>query len=120
MKRLFLLLFLVACTTAPRAYPPPSSPPPGVVAPVVIHRVEPEYPPELREQGISGVVTIGGTVPKEGGTLRGAHVIKSDDSRLNQLALDAVSKWVWKPGSIDGEPVDVMFMTEVKFSVRHP
>ena len=78
-----------------------------VRAPTVRHRVKPELPLELRRAGVSGVVVVSGTVPKEGGVLRNPRVVKSDDPRLNQPALDAVSRWIWTPGLQDGVPVDV-------------
>jgi TonB family protein len=87
----------------------------SVRVPTVTNRVAPDYPLELRQQGVHGSVEIGGTVPKEGGVLRKPHVIRSDDSRLDQLALDAVSRWTWKPGLQDGKPVDVEFTMTVTF-----
>lgn len=89
----------------------------NVRAPTVIHRVAPEYPAELRQERVVGVVVISGTVPKEGGALRNPRVVRSDDLRLNQLALDAVARWIWKPGLQHGKPVDVEFTTPVRFSV---
>jgi protein TonB len=91
----------------------------SVRAPTLVQRIDPEYPAELRRQHVEGGVVIGGTVPKEGGTLRNPHVVRSSDPRLNQLALEAVSHWMWTPALSDGQPVDVEFITEVRFSV-HP
>lgn len=90
--------------------------PVGVQTPQLVQRVEVEYPAELRRQRVQGVVVIGGTVPKEGGVLRNPHVVKSDDLRLNQAALDAVSRWVWRGGVQNGEPVDVE--TTVRVTLR--
>jgi TonB family protein len=90
----------------------------GVQVPTISHRVEPAYPLELRQQGVTGVVVVAGTVPKEGGVLRNPRVEKSDDPRLNQLALAAVSRWIWRPGFQDGKAVDVEFRTEVRFSLN--
>jgi TonB family protein len=87
----------------------------GIRAPKLIQPVEPDYPAELRKQGVTGVVVIGGTVPKEGGAMRNPHVVRTDDPRLNQPALNAVSRWLWRAGLQNGEPVDVEFTTEVRF-----
>ena len=112
-------LVVAMCAALSCASSQPVPPKPGtVLAPTVTHRVEPDYPVELRQQRVTGVVVIGGTVPKEGGTLRNPRVIRSDDSRLTQLALEAVSRWMWKPGLLDGQPVDVEFRTQVRFSVE--
>lgn len=104
---------LASCGTA---YIPPTTA--ASRAPVVVTRVEPEYPPELRAAGIEGIVEISGTVPKEGGVLRNPRVVRSDDARLEPLALDAVSRWMWKPGMQDGQAVDVEFTTTIRFSVN--
>lgn len=90
----------------------------GLRAPMVMQRVDPEYPVELRQQAVQGIVVIGGTVPKEGGVLRNPHVVRSDDPRLNQLALAAVSRWVWRAGLQNGVAVDVEFTTEVRFEMK--
>ena len=87
----------------------------GMRVPTVLQRVDPQYPVELRQQGVQGVVVVAGTVPKEGGVLRNPRVVRTDDPRLNQLALDAVSHWLWRAGLQNGEAVDVEFTTEVRF-----
>src|SRR5476651_2146701 len=87
----------------------------GTRPPTVIKRVDPRYPQELREQRVEGAVVVEGIVPKEGGTMRALHVVRSDDTRLDQLALDAISKWIWMPGLQDGRPSDVEFTTQVRF-----
>ena len=113
------MLLLTACATLSCASSSQSAATSGnVVAPVLIHRVNPEYPPDLRQQHVSGTVVVGGIVPKEGGALRNPRVVRSDDSRLNQLALDAVSRWIWKPGLMAGQPTDVEFRTEVHFGLN--
>lgn len=86
------------------------------VAPVVIHRVDASLPEELKGQQIRGSVVLSGTVPKEGGVLRNIKVVSSDNQRLNQAALDAVSQWIWQAGKQNGEPVDVEFTTTVSFN----
>ena len=115
--RLVLVAVLAASmlTSCGSASPPVT--PPGIRAPVVVRRVEPDYPPELRAAGVQGVVKVSGTIPKEGGTLRNPKVVWSDDPRLDPFALDAVSRWVWEPGMQDGQAGDVEFTTSVTFSV---
>lgn len=105
-------LTLGCATTAPT--PAPSG---GYELPKVVHRVKPEYPADLRQQRVTGSVVIAGTVPKEGGSLRDPHVVRSDDPRLEPYALAAVSHWIWAPGKKDGQPVDVTFQTTVSFSI---
>ena len=107
----FVVLSSCASSSAP-------APPPGIRAPVVVKRVEPAYPAGLRAAGVQGVVEIRGTVPKEGGVLRNPQVVRSDDPRLEPLALAAISRWQWKPGMQDGQAVDVVFDTTIRFSLN--
>jgi protein TonB len=109
---LAIAIMTLAC--APATGPSSASP---VQVPTVVSRVDAEYPLALRAAGIHGSVVVTGTVPKEGGTLRNARVVRSDHPQLEPLALDAVSRWIWRPGTLRGEPVDAEFTTTVTFSL---
>jgi len=50
--------------------------------------------------------------------MRNARVVWSDDPRLNEPALTAVSQWLWKPGTLKGEPVDTEFSVTIQFNVH--
>jgi TonB family protein len=120
-----LVLLLCACATAPPAGLPPN---PVATAeradeiqhPVVIHRVEPVYPPDLQRARFEAEVVIAGVVPREGGMMRDGKVVSSTDYRFEQAALDAVSRWRWEPGLLNGQPVDMEFTVTVKFSLLRP
>jgi periplasmic protein TonB len=102
-------LLLISCASA--------NVPADVVAPRVLERVEPEYPEDLRAARVEGTVVISGIVPKEGGRLQDPKVERSDDARLSSFALDAVSRWKFQPGTVKGEPTDVLFEVTIRFSV---
>lgn len=108
------LLLLSSCTSADSVQ---TANGPEIQVPRVIQRVDPDYPAELRRQRVEGVVVVSGTIPKEGGTIQNPYVVRTDDPRLNALALEAVSKWIWSAGLHHGEPVDVEFTTEVRFAL---
>jgi len=118
MRRTLIDALLVTGLTVGCAGTAPApATPSGYEVPKVVQRIQPEYPANLRQQRVTGSVVIEGTVPKEGGTLRDPHVVRSDDPRLEPYALAAVSHWVWAPGKKDGQPVDVKFQTTVRFSI---
>jgi periplasmic protein TonB len=121
--RLFIcfVLAIVVSSCASTSDPAPRVPVaalPDMRPPKLTKRVEPIYPAALREQGVVGVVVIAGIVPKEGGPLRDAHVVRSDDARLDPWALEAVKSWIFIGGLQDGQPVDVEFQTTVRFSLK--
>jgi TonB family protein len=106
------LLLLAACAATPRV-------PEGIVVPRVLHRVEPDYPQSLRDQGVQGEVRIAGTVPKEGGHLRDIRVVGgSEDMRLQRSAVAAASQRTFSPGMQNGEAVDVEFTVTISFRVN--
>ena len=109
----FLLLFLAACA-APVTTSAPSVQS-GPQPPVLIERFEPEYPAQLLQNKVSGVVRVEATIDKAG-NIRDPRVISTPDSRLNEAALDAIRKWRFRPGTFNGEPIDVIFTMDVRFT----
>lgn len=90
-----------------------------VKAPVVIHRVEPKYTDEAREKRISGIVILEVIIDKEG-RVRDAQVLKALPFGLDQSAIDAVSQWQFRPATLNGQPVDVLFNLTINFKLDVP
>jgi TonB family protein len=86
----------------------------GVTAPVLISKVEPKYTRTARAAKIEGIVVLSFYVDAEG-VLRDLRVIQSLDPDLDQNAINAVSKWRFRPGMRDGQPVAVAVKVEVNF-----
>lgn len=88
----------------------------AVVAPVVVKRVEPELPRNgLRGQPGLSVVIVEAVITRTG-CLRDVRLVKQSSSGdLNSAAVSAISKWKFKPGTLDGQPVDVLFNVSVSF-----
>jgi protein TonB len=78
---------------------------PGVIAGMVIHKVEPEYPPLARQARIQGEVVMTAIISKEG-TIENLQ-IESGHPLLVQAALNAVRQWRYRPFLVSGEPVEV-------------
>jgi protein TonB len=102
--------------------PPPKQDAPlrvggDVKAPVVLNRVEPQYPEVARKARISGIVIVECTISK-GGDVTDIHVLKPLPFGLDQAAVDAVKRWKFKPGTLNGQPVDVIFNLTVNFKLN--
>jgi protein TonB len=102
--------------------PPPKQDAPlrvggDVKAPIVINRVEPQYPEVARKARISGMVIVECTISKTG-DVTGIHVLKPLPFGLDQAAVDAVKRWKFKPGTLNGQPVDVIFNLTVNFKLN--
>lgn len=83
-------------------------------APVAVRTVAPEYPQELRDQHIAGVVTVKFTVDVEGNVVD-PEVEKSSNNGFDKAALDAVKKWKFKPAQQDGKPIAKKVAIPIRF-----
>jgi protein TonB len=83
---------------------------------VVIHRVEPVYPDLARRARISGEVRLEGVIGTDG-RIRELQVL-SGNPLLTKAALDAVSQWLYRPTTLNGDPVEVIAPITVTFRLN--
>ncbi|MHB1938465.1 MAG: energy transducer TonB [Acidobacteriaceae bacterium] len=86
----------------------------GVSAPVVIHRVEPEFTDQARRTKYQGVVSIGLIVDTNGNP-EGVHVVHRLGMGLDEKAIEAVRQYRFKPAMFQGRPVPVQMVIDVNF-----
>lgn len=86
----------------------------GVTAPVVIYRVEPDYPDEARKAKFQGSVLVAVEVDEQG-RVRGVRVVKPAGLGLDEKAIEAVKQWRFRPATRNGQPVPVPASIEVSF-----
>jgi TonB family protein len=82
----------------------------------ILRMVEPEYPPAARANRVSGVVIVS-VVVNEDGEVFEAEVLRGHPL-LDQAALDAVRRWLFKPTVIHDDPVPVLGTISVIFNLR--
>jgi len=87
-----------------------------VKAPTIITKVEPQYPEVARKARISGIVIVECTINKNG-DVTDVHVLKPLPFGLDQAAVEAVRRWKFRPGTLNGQPVDVLFNLTVNFKL---
>jgi TonB family protein len=88
----------------------------GVELPVPIQEPNPIYPPEALAAGIQGSVELRVTVGADG--LVKDAVVRHSVPALDQAALDAVRLWTFRPGTKNGEPVEVVVDIEMVFTLK--
>lgn len=86
----------------------------GVTAPVVIHRVVPEFTDAARRSKFQGVASIGLIVDAQGNP-EDVHVVHPLGMGLDQKAVEAVRQYKFKPAMFQGHPVPVQLVIEVDF-----
>ena len=86
----------------------------GVTAPTVISAPEPEYSEEARRAKFQGSVLLTIVVDPDGKACH-VRVARSLGMGLDQKAVEAVSKWLFHPGTKDGKPVPVLAQVILNF-----
>jgi protein TonB len=112
-------------TQAPVAMPKEALPPPptpqrvkvsaGVTAGLLMTKVQPQYPPLAKQARIQGTVVLQAVIGKDG-SIQHLKAI-SGHPMLIQSAIDAVSRWKYKPYYLNGEPVEVDTQVTVNFTL---
>jgi TonB family protein len=98
-----------------------SSPEPasdGVQRGILIHRVEPIYPPEAEQHGIEGDVKLRITVGSDG-SVRFVQLL-SGPRALAQSAIEAVQQWRFSPTLLNGNPVEATGNITISFHLTYP
>jgi periplasmic protein TonB len=86
----------------------------GVMAGLIVHKVDPVYPEEAKAAGVSGAVVIAATIDDHGKVTKPAVV--SGPAMLHDAALVAVRQWTYKPYQLNGAPVFVSTVVTVNFA----
>ncbi|HVU32625.1 MAG TPA: energy transducer TonB [Opitutaceae bacterium] len=85
--------------------------------PVPIRTVAPDYPQQLKRDGVSGIVVVKVTVD-DTGRVADATVEKSTNAGFNTSAVEAVKQWRFKPAHQNGKPVTVRLALPIKFNIE--
>lgn len=95
---------------------PPARVSGGVMEGLLVGKVIPVYPPLARAMGMEGTVVLQATISKTG-TIENLRVV-SGPELLQKAALDAVSRWRYRPYLLNGEPVEVETTINVNFTMH--
>ena len=109
--------------------PPPSAPSPAPAPrsmgprasgamPVPLEMPAPRYPAQAERRGLSGTVRVRAEVGTDGVPTSVAVVEGSGTRELDRAALDAVRRWRFRPGQVDGKPVPGSVVVPIEFAMR--
>jgi TonB family protein len=88
----------------------------GVSEGMLIHKVQPSYPPEARQGHVQGTVVLKAVIGKDG-RIQDLTVLNGPPE-LRQSALGAVRQWRYKPYYLMGSPVEVDTQITVRYQLR--
>jgi TonB family protein len=88
----------------------------GVTPPQLLYKVEPEFSEEARKAKHQGMVLLSIEVDASG-NVRNVRVLQSLGLGLDEKAMEAVSRWRFRPGLFDGKPVATEATVQVNFQL---
>ncbi len=86
-------------------------------SPVPRFQQKPIYPYEMQREGMNGEVNVGFIVDLNG-DVRDAYVMNSTRREFEAAAVQAVSKWKFRPGRKGGRPVNTRMSVPVVFNIQ--
>jgi len=87
-----------------------------VKAPTVTQRIQPEYTSAAKSARVAGIVIVEAIIDRNGNVDK-VNVIKGLPMGLSESAINAVKGWKFRPGTLNGRPVDVIFNLTVVFTL---
>ena len=108
----------------PDAPPPPEPEGPirfvvggKITEPVKLSGPNPLYPEAARRARIQGVVVLECIIGKTG-TVQDVKILRGLPLGLTEAASDAVKKWRFEPSTLNGKPVEVLYILTVRFNLQ--
>jgi protein TonB len=89
----------------------------GVTSPIPLRTTSPTYTADAMRGKIQGNVELE-VVVRANGTVGDVRVTKSLDPGLDQEAIKCARQWLFKPGMLQGSPVDVYVTLIVEFRLH--
>ena len=90
----------------------------AIAAPVAVSKVDPAYPADALRDNVEGTVTLYAVIHTDG-TVSGIKVLNSVDPRLDAAAARALSRWQFRPGTKNGDPVELEAVVQIPFRKTH-
>jgi TonB family protein len=98
---------------AATAAKPAAQVPAEVMEKLLVHRVEPRYPPEARQEKLEGIIALDIVVGRDGSVVS-TRALNGPDV-LARAAADALRWWKFEPYRVNGEPAVVETTVAVEF-----
>jgi len=88
----------------------------GLIPPFAVEKELPHFPAELARKYLHRQLVVYAIINTEG-KFEQISVKQSPDMQLNQPLLDALSKWVFRPAELNGEPVPAKVLLGIPVSL---
>ena len=85
--------------------------------PRLVKRVQPIYPPEARKNREQGVSVYEAIISPDG-CIEDPRLLQSSTPTLDIMGMEAISRWQYRPATLDGRPVRVYLTVTVTFRLN--
>ena len=82
--------------------------------PVPVKKIDPKYPPTLIAERVAGEVILYAVIRRDG-TVDSIQVVRGVDQQLDRNAMAALSQWRFRPGSKQGNPIELEAIVHIPF-----
>ena len=89
-----------------------------IAAPVAMSKFDPAYPADALRDNAEGIVKLYAIIHTDG-TVSGIKLLNGVDPRLDEAAERALSRWVFRPGMKNGDPVELEAVVLIPFRKHH-
>jgi TonB family protein len=90
---------------------------PDISAPGPVRKVDPKYPPTLIKERVEGEVVLYAVIRRDG-SVDSIQVVHGIDEQLDSNAMAALSQWKFRPGTKQGNPVELEAIVHIPFHLR--
>ena len=82
--------------------------------PSPLRKVDPKYPPTLINEHVEGEVVLYAVIRRDG-SVDSIQLVRGIDEELDKNAMNALSQWKFRPGTRQGEPVELEAIVHIPF-----
>jgi len=82
--------------------------------PVPLTKIDPKYPPTLVAERVAGEVILYAVIRRDG-SVDSVQLVRGVDQQLDRNAMAALSQWRFRPGSRQGNPIELEAIVHIPF-----
>jgi TonB family protein len=83
-------------------------------SPVPVRKVDPKYPQTMRNENVEGEVVLYAIIRRDG-SVDSIQLLKGVEPELDQYAMEAFSRWKFRPANRHGVPVELETVVHIPF-----
>ena len=99
---------------------PPYRKPAGKLSgPSLVSKVDPKYPQVQIKEHVDGEVVLYAIIRKDG-SVDSIQLVHGIDPQLDKNSMEALARWVFRPATREGQPVELEAVVHIPFKFRRP